>query len=478
MIAKTFIYKHNSFNNWLKENNEVEKLILKGVIPLEDLESFENSLFDSNICNIEFDGFKMEGFDEPDSFDCFLMDDVRYAGKRCSILEKMLINYRRTKSFAISNHCVYSEDFKTLIHVPENETFTQPEIVEIIGSCAFAYYDKLQSVSFNNSLKIIDSYAFASCERLTEIDIPDSVAMIGDGAFSYCSLEKVRLSKNLQIISEECFAYNDLESIEIPPSVKEIQSESFMCDRIDRIIIPEGVEKIDYCSFNYLEYIQLPSTLKEIAKDFYYEEDIDGPDDHLPFIYVHPDNPNFYSENGSLFFKESKELVLDARYTNEEDCKNGDCEHCSHTCPSTEEVIKCVSQWRIKAEQGDAESQYNLGIVLLTDKWMESNYKEGIEWIKKSADKNYLQAILSMADYYYGGKYFEKNEEKSFSLLLQVSDKKDPRGLNNLAYCYEKGVGTKKDLRKALEYYKAALNAGYFKASVDVKRIEELLDNK
>lgn len=59
--------------------------------------------------------------------------------------------------------------------------------------------------------------------------------------------------------------------------------------------------------------MSLPSTLKEIAPDFYYEECIDDPE-YPPYIEVHPDNKVFFSKDGSLYFKESGELAIDSKY--------------------------------------------------------------------------------------------------------------------------------------------------------------------
>ena len=79
------------------------------------------------------------------------------------------------------------------------------------------------------------------------------------------------------------------------------------------MIIPEGVESIRFDAFEFLEEIELPSTLNEIAPDFYYEEGVDAPD-NPPYITVHPDNKIYVSIDGSLYFKESGKLAIDSEY--------------------------------------------------------------------------------------------------------------------------------------------------------------------
>ena len=59
--------------------------------------------------------------------------------------------------------------------------------------------------------------------------------------------------------------------------------------------------------------MSLPSTLTEIAPDFYYEEGIDDPD-FPPYITVHQDNKTFFSQKGSLYFMDSGKLALKSEF--------------------------------------------------------------------------------------------------------------------------------------------------------------------
>ena len=59
--------------------------------------------------------------------------------------------------------------------------------------------------------------------------------------------------------------------------------------------------------------ISLPSTLLEIAPDFYFEDCIDSPD-YPPYISVHPDNPVFYAKEGTLFFKKNGQVAIAHSY--------------------------------------------------------------------------------------------------------------------------------------------------------------------
>ena len=100
--------------------------------------------------------------------------------------------------------------------------------------------------------------------RKGDYAIPDSVVKIGISAFSGCS---------------------GLTSITIPNSVKEIERDAFIfCSGLTSITIPDSVTSIDFFGV--------------FARCF-----------GLLSINVHPDNPNYTSEDGVLFNKNKTQLL-------------------------------------------------------------------------------------------------------------------------------------------------------------------------
>ena len=73
----------------------------------------------------------------------------------------------------------------------------------------------------------------------------------------------------------------------------------------------------------------------------------------------------------------------------------------------------------------------------------------------------------------------EGDERKAFELFRQAVEQGDRNALLNLGYCYDEGVGTKKNKRKALYWYKkAGESAAYINIAIhystigDFKRAE------
>ena len=120
--------------------------------------------------------------------------------------------------------------------------------VTYIGSHAFKFCEKLESVTIGNEVTRIGKGAFANCYNLPEIFIPDSVTDMEDSVFWYCtSMTTIRLPKHLDTFGAYMFD---------------------ACTKLKRVDVPEGVTMIPYNCFFWcrnLETITLPSTLTELA---------------------------------------------------------------------------------------------------------------------------------------------------------------------------------------------------------------------
>ena len=235
-----------------------------------------------------------------------------YYNEEIPLLEKMIINRKHGNIFEKDGRKIFCDNGKVLVHIPIDQEVEINEAVEIIGRSAVIGNKTLETIDFPSNVHIIDDYAFAYCEDLSIVRMHDGITSIGENSFDSCSIKQLRLSSSLSEIPVAAFKYNeDLETIEIPASVKHIGEEAFLCDYIEDVVIPEGVETIDYAVFTRtLKHINLPSTLKWIAYDFYYEEMIDDPEEMKPYVDIHPDNPVYFSKGGILYSRETGKEVL------------------------------------------------------------------------------------------------------------------------------------------------------------------------
>ena len=230
-----------------------------------------------------------------------------------NLIEKMILNRKYGTFFEKWGDFFSCDNGRVLVHIPDDyDEFCVRSDVEIIGRCAVTGNQKIEKLKIPDNVKIIDDDAFSYCRKLRRVIMHDGVTAIGESCFECCSIETLRLSRSLTEIPDGAFAHNDIEHVEIPSSVKRIGAEAFFGNLIEKQVVPEGVETIGSSAFTgvKLKYITLPSTLKEIAYDFYYEEMVDDPEEMKPYVEIHPDNPVYYSKGGILYRRDTGKEAL------------------------------------------------------------------------------------------------------------------------------------------------------------------------
>lgn len=323
MKEATFTIGASSFSCWREKHSDIERFVLTGNCTITDIEDLTKEFDYTCYKEITLDNLAIEpiimDYDKKEySFESYLYGDIYHQEIQLSPLHKLIFNSNGHSTFSVEENNIYSIDGKTLIHTPECTELVIDRNIEHIGNYCCCNYECLTKLTLPQGLKSIGKMAFSSCE-ITELSLPDSVISIGEESFSGTEIEKLKLSSNLQSLPDGCFSLTNINELNIPTSVKSIGFEAFHCvPFIECVKIPEGVESIDSNAFCLPIVVHLPSTLKEIARDFYYEYPVDD-GDKPPYIKMNPANPIFYSKDGSLYYKASGELALDSKYNGLDD---------------------------------------------------------------------------------------------------------------------------------------------------------------
>lgn len=137
------------------------------------------------------------------------------------------------------------------------------------------------------------------------------------------------------------------------------------------------------------------------------------------------------------------------------------------------------------AKKGCIPAQYELGYLYCTGRGTTENYHLGWKWIQKSADQNYVPAIIYIAETYAYGKYrksgstiIEKDPAKVAELIQQLSsiNSTDPRVYTFLGKLYAQGVVLPQNFEKAISCYKSAVKLG--NASLGFEGIASVYGNE
>lgn len=132
-----------------------------------------------------------------------------------------------------------------------------------------------------------------------------------------------------------------------------------------------------------------------------------------------------------------------------------------------------AAKWyQIAADKGHADAQFNLGKMYIDNYFTDvPNYFEiGFSYLLKAANQGQVNAQIDLTSYYeklpVGGK---QNMDKAFEWAKKsVEKERVPEAYYNLAYIYEVH---KKDLVRAIDWYKKCAELGFEKASKALKRL-------
>lgn len=136
-----------------------------------------------------------------------------------------------------------------------------------------------------------------------------------------------------------------------------------------------------------------------------------------------------------------------------------------------EKVLKWLQQ---SADQGYAPAQFELYRLFLKPKYaMPKSYLKkyslksrreyrtiAIELLRSAAEKGHAGATSVLAHFYEEGDYLKKDTSMAFQLFCQAA-KESAKDEFWLGLCYEKGIGTEKDIKEASIWYQKAAEHGF-----------------
>jgi serine/threonine protein kinase/TPR repeat protein len=118
------------------------------------------------------------------------------------------------------------------------------------------------------------------------------------------------------------------------------------------------------------------------------------------------------------------------------------------------------------ANRGDAAAQNQLGVKYAqAENGLTRNDTKAVEWYRKAANQGLAKAQTNLGDmYFFGRGGLTRSYLDALSWYLKASQQDWPDAQYRLGYMYEKGLGTDKDMAKAVQLYRSAADRGYAEA--------------
>lgn len=198
-----------------------------------------------------------------------------------------------------------------------------PETLTAFGGGAFENCVSLESMDVPEGVWLLDVWSFYECRGLKSVTIPKSVTEIGDMCFFGCTNPELKFTVDPDNQEYMSARYGQLmtkstgmllvglntEQAKIPKNTISLCEWSFQgCDKMITADVPNGVRFIGYDVFSNciaLRSVSIPKSVLVIGYDSF----LGCTDPRLMFV-VDADNPNFYSDGGSLYCKKTDELLF------------------------------------------------------------------------------------------------------------------------------------------------------------------------
>jgi len=117
-----------------------------------------------------------------------------------------------------------------------------------------------------------------------------------------------------------------------------------------------------------------------------------------------------------------------------------------------------------KAERGEAEAQYNLGIMYQFGKEVKQDQKLATYWYTKSAEQGHQFAQHFLGGMYLSGKGVPQNYKQAFYWYEKSAKQGWAPAQHFIGLMYSKGKGTPQDYNQAIHWLKKATEQGYTNA--------------
>ncbi len=116
---------------------------------------------------------------------------------------------------------------------------------------------------------------------------------------------------------------------------------------------------------------------------------------------------------------------------------------------------------RLWAERGDPDSQFDLGLRLVTGEGLKKNESEGVQWLTKAANQDHLRAQHVLGSLHEEGLGVKQDMAKALEWYKKSANNGFAMAQHSLAILYDSGRGVTKDEKEAAIWLRKAANQDF-----------------
>ena len=127
-----------------------------------------------------------------------------------------------------------------------------------------------------------------------------------------------------------------------------------------------------------------------------------------------------------------------------------------------------LHEWRPLAEKGDANAQYNLGLLYNQGLGLAQDFKAAADWYRKAAEQGNSNAQYNLGVMYSTGQGVTKDSAEAMKWYLKAAQQGVVGAQNNLGTLYNEGPGGFQDYSQAEKWYRKAAEQGVASAQFNL----------
>jgi hypothetical protein len=120
------------------------------------------------------------------------------------------------------------------------------------------------------------------------------------------------------------------------------------------------------------------------------------------------------------------------------------------------------------AEQGDADAQYNLGVLYVEGNGVPQDHAEAVRWFRKAADQRITKAQYNLGLMYDNGEGVPQDYAEAVKWYTYAALQGMAEAQYNLGFMLEMGQGTRQEYAQAVMWYRLAAEQGNAKAQLNL----------
>jgi uncharacterized protein len=121
---------------------------------------------------------------------------------------------------------------------------------------------------------------------------------------------------------------------------------------------------------------------------------------------------------------------------------------------------EAVKWYKKAAEQNFAGAQYNLGLLCEDGKGLPQDYKESVKWYTKAAEHDFVIAQHNLALLYANGQGVPQDYKEAVKWYTKAAEQGDANSQYNLGLMYAYGKGVPQNYKEAVKWYTKAAEQG------------------